>query len=159
MNIGTLVPSLLRIEDLARLVSLRIELQFWFTKDRALPAPKIVPINHGRRGETCEGIKGLGLVAFAPESAGCPDARQLNITNLLALQIKNANGAFGVLHVGGDKLMVHHTGVLQGVLRFGISSFQFSRCGFDVSIAITLPRGAFKSVRNQKTGPSLSMNP
>jgi hypothetical protein len=36
-------------------------------------------------------------------------------------------------------------------------SFHWERSGFSMSIAMTLPRGAVRSVLNQKRGPSLSM--
>ena len=39
----------------------------------------------------------------------------------------------------------------------GMISFQFARSGLRMSMATTRPRGAFRSVRNQKIGPSLSM--
>src|SRR4029077_13303820 len=90
---------LARVEHLLGIVPAGIEVYLGLPELLTLACDQVIAINSGRSNEAREPVKRLLLLALAREAFCCPDSRQVDAPQELALQVMNAHLRLRILQV------------------------------------------------------------
>ena len=91
------------VENLFGFVTVGIEINFGLAIDGTLAGLRIVAIDGSWGNETGEGVESFLVFAFAAETCGSADARQVDVANEGSTEIVDADFGAGVFQVSKEK--------------------------------------------------------